>query len=61
LIHIKLSKLFNMGLTPLLQWVVVPGGAFAIIATRNRRACRLARVTWGPDFTLKPPCAMREE
>jgi hypothetical protein len=35
--------LFGTGLTPLLQWRVVPGLAFAIIAYRDRRARRLVR------------------
>jgi hypothetical protein len=35
--------LFGTGLTPLLQWLVVPGLAFAIIARRHRAARRLMR------------------
>jgi hypothetical protein len=31
------------GLTPLLQWLFVPGLAFAIIGYRYRRACRFER------------------
>ena len=29
--------LVGTGLTPLLQWLIVPGLAFALIATRERR------------------------
>ena len=35
--------LFGTGLTPFLQWLIVPGLAFAIIAARDRRAQGLAR------------------
>jgi hypothetical protein len=35
--------IFETGLTPLLQWLVVPGLAFAVIAYRDRRAHRLLR------------------
>ena len=35
--------LLGTGLTPLLQWLVVPGLAFAIIACRDRRAQGLER------------------
>jgi hypothetical protein len=33
--------LFGTGLTPFLQWLVVPGLAFAITTSRARRVCRL--------------------
>jgi len=35
--------LIGTGLTPLLQWLVVPGLAFAIVAYRERRPRRLLR------------------
>jgi len=35
--------LFRTGLTPLLQWLLVPGLAFATIACRDRAARRRAR------------------
>jgi hypothetical protein len=35
--------LFGTGLTPLLQWLVVPGLAFGIIAFLDRRSHRLVR------------------
>jgi hypothetical protein len=35
--------LFGTGLTPLLQWLVIPGLAFAIIAYLDRRSHRLLR------------------
>ena len=35
--------LFGTGLTPLLQWLVVPGLAFALVAFRGRRAGPLVR------------------
>jgi hypothetical protein len=34
---------FGTGLTPLLQWLIVPGLALAIVGHRYRRARRLAR------------------
>ena len=45
------------GLTPLLQWLIVPGLALAVTGYRYRRAGATGAVT-GANFTLKRPCAM---
>ena len=48
---------FGTGLAPFLQWLVVPGLAFATAVSWGRRRLLMRR---GPTFTLRRSCAMRE-